>query len=162
MRRPDSHAGFTLIEVVVALAIVAIGMFALFRAVSDATNNSAYLRDRTFASWIAENRIAEIRLSGEFPSVDETEGDVEFAGESWHWKATVSQTPVQGMRRLDVRVRRAEDPADSTLAEITGFLGATLMAGGQSGTSWSGFGGPPAGGEDGGGNPPPGQGRVSR
>ena len=161
MRRPDSTHGFTLIEVVVALAIVAIGMFALFTAVSDATNNSAYLRDRTFAAWIAENRIAEVRLSGEFPSVDETEGDVQFAGADWHWKATVSQTPVQGMRRIDVRVRRAEDPAGSALGEMTGFLGATLIAGGQSGASWSGLGGGPTGGEDD-GNPPPGQGRPAK
>jgi general secretion pathway protein I len=161
MRRPDSTLGFTLIEVVVALAIVAIGMFALFSAVSDATNNSAYLRDRTFASWVAENRIAEVRLSGEFPSVDETEGDVEFAGTQWHWTATVSQTPVKGMRRLDVHVRRAEDPAGSSLAQMTGFLGATLIAGGESGASWSGLGGspPPAGSEEDGAS---GQGRTTK
>ncbi len=136
--------GFTLIEVVVAMAIVALGLMAVFRVVNDTVNNAAYLRDRTFANWIADNRLAEMRLAGEVPSVDETEGRLDYAGQAWRWTATVSQTPVENIRRIDVRVRRESDAEDSSLAQVTGFVGATIMGTAPSVTPWTG--GQPAGG----------------
>jgi general secretion pathway protein I len=149
MARADvAQRGFTLIEVVVAIAIVALGMMAVFRVVHDTVNNSTYLRDRTFATWIADNRLAEIRLAAGLPSVDETEGDVEFAGQKWHWRATVSQTPVDDLRRIDVRVRRADDAPDSSLAEVSGFAGAVAMDSPPSATPWTRA-GQPSDGTDG-------------
>jgi general secretion pathway protein I len=127
MRSPEQH-GFTLIEVVVALAIVAIGMLAVFKTIGDSVNNVEALRDRSFAGWIADNRIAEIRLSGQMPSVEETAGEVEFAGRRWHWVTKVSQTQVEGLRRIDVSVRRDGDPEDSSLVTLAGFVGATATA----------------------------------
>lgn len=147
--RPDR--GFTLIEVVVALAIVAIGMLAVFKTIGDTASNVAYLRDRSFASWIADNRITEMRLSGEMPSVDETEGDVEFAGRRWFWTTKVSQTQVEGLRRIDVSVRREEDAEGSSLVTLAGFVGQTATAAAISGTSWNAGadGGEPGGEQDG-------------
>lgn len=139
MRRPDSpQRGFTLIEVVVAMAIVALGLMAVFRVVNDTVNNASYLRDRTFATWIADNRLAELRLAGEIPSVDETEGRLDYAGQAWRWTATVAQTPVENIRRVDVRVRRESDAEDSSLAQVTGFVGATIMGTAPSPTPWTG------------------------
>lgn len=137
MPNPDASRGFTLIEVVVALAIVAIGMLAVFKTIGDTVNNVASLRDRSFATWIAGNRIAEVRLSGEMPSVDETRGELEYAGQRWHWVARVSQTPVDGLRRIDVSVRRDSDPAESSLANLAGFIGATATATPPSPTPWA-------------------------
>jgi general secretion pathway protein I len=149
--RPDTaERGFTLIEVVVAMAVVALGMMAVFRVVHDTVNNSAYLRDRTFATWIADNRLVELRLGTELPSVDRTEGEVEFANQQWRWVASVSQTPVAELRRIDVRVRRADDPEDSALAEVSGFVGAVAMSTPSSAAPWNGGadGGGGGGGED--------------
>jgi len=145
--RPDTtQRGFTLIEVVVAVAIVALGLMAVFRVVHATVNNAAYLRDRNFATWIADNRLTEMRLGTELPSVDETEGEVEFANQSWRWVATVSQTPVDDLRRIDVRVRRSTDPDDSSLAEVSGFVGAVVMGTPPTGTPWTGV--PDGQGED--------------
>ena len=142
--------GFTLIEVVVALAIVALGMFAVFKSIGDTTSNIGYLRDRSMAAWIADNRITEMRLSGEYPSVDKTEGDVDYAGRRWHWIATVSQTPVDGLRRIDMRVRRDGDAEDSSLVSLAGFVGSTATATGPSSTPWNSGapGGNPGGEQD--------------
>ncbi len=134
-RRP--HGGFTLVEVVVALAIVAIGMMAVFKTIGDTVSNVSSLRDRSFASWIADNRITEIRLSGQMPSVDETEGDLEYAGRRWHWTANVAQTQVNGLRRIDVRVRRDTDAEDTWLISLAGFVGATATSAPPSGTPWN-------------------------
>jgi general secretion pathway protein I len=141
--------GFTLVEVVVALAITAIGMLAVFKTIGDTTHNVTDLRDRTFASWIADNRITEIRISGEMPSVDETAGEVEFAGRRWHWVAKVSQTQVQGLRRIDVTVRREEDPEGATLAALAGFVGATATASPPAAADWHAYGDPGGPGDPG-------------
>ena len=128
MKRNPRNCGFTLIEVVVALAIVAIGMLAVFKTIGDTTHNVTELRDRSFAAWIADNRITEIRISGEMPSVEQTAGEVEFAGRRWHWITKVSQTQVQGLRRIDVSVRRDGDPDSASLVNLAGFVGATATA----------------------------------
>jgi general secretion pathway protein I len=138
MQPERRQSGFTLIEVVVAIAVVALGMMAVFRVVHDTVNNSIYLRDRTLATWIADNRLVEMRLAAEFPSVDETKGEVDYAGERWQWNAKVSQTPVDELRRIDVRVRREGDSEDSALAEVSGFVGAVATATGPSPTAWNG------------------------
>lgn len=128
--------GFTLIEVVVALAIVAVGIFAVLKTIGETANSVERLKDASFAAWIADNRLAEMRLTGQMPSVDETEGDVEFAGRTWHWTANVSQTPVEGLRRIDLSVRREADPPGSSLALIAGFVGATALAAPPSSKTW--------------------------
>jgi general secretion pathway protein I len=109
----------------------------VFKTIADTTHNVTDLRDRTFATWIADNRITEIRISGEMPSVEETAGEVEFAGRRWHWLTKVSQTQVQGLRRIDVSVRRDEDPDGSTLVTLAGFVGAVATASPPSNTVWS-------------------------
>lgn len=129
--------GFTLVEVVVALAIVAIGLFAVFKTIGETAGSVERFRDATFAAWIADNRLTELRLAGQMPSVDETEGELDFGGRRWHWTANVSQTPVEGLRRIDLSVRRADDPPGSSLATIAGFVGAAALSTGHSFTRWN-------------------------
>ena len=120
--------GFTLIEVLVALAIVAVGMAALLGALSSSASTTAYLRDKTFAEWVALNQIASLRLKMQTapPATGNTTGDVEFAGRSWHWRQEVSATEVQGIVRIDVKVR----PADIQAGEDNGwFVTVTGIAG---------------------------------
>jgi general secretion pathway protein I len=107
--RPRSHraAGFTLVEVLVALVIVAVGMSALLAALSSAADNTNYLRDKTFAQWVALNRVAEVRLQGRMPSKGKESGEVEFAGNRWQWEQEVSELDVPGVVRMDVKVRLA-------------------------------------------------------
>ncbi|MGA1463166.1 MAG: type II secretion system minor pseudopilin GspI [Steroidobacteraceae bacterium] len=119
-RRP---AGFTLIEVVVAMAVVALGLLAVFRVVSDTVNNTAHLRDRTFAEWIADNQLTEIRLRGSLPSVGTASGTVEYAGREWAWESTVSETPVPDLVRVDVEVRLSDSNGEGSLSRLSGFLG---------------------------------------
>ena len=77
--RRSSARGFTLIEVLAALVIVALGMLGVIEAVTQSARNGTYLREKTLAHWIALNVITEKRLQPEPPPVTESSGDVEFA-----------------------------------------------------------------------------------
>ena len=98
-------SGFTLVEVLVALVIVAVGMAVLMSAMGSAADTTAYLRDKTFAEWIALNEIAVVRLGTQLPPQGKTEGDLDYAGRKWHWEQTVSPLDFPGMLRVDVKVQ---------------------------------------------------------
>jgi len=115
--------GFTLIEVLVALAIVVVGMAAVLGALSSSADTVWYLRDKTFAQWVALNQIAMLRLSGQQTPVGDSSGDVDFAGRSWHWRREVVATEVPGVVRLDVSVRLAEVKAGDDQAWLTTVSG---------------------------------------
>jgi general secretion pathway protein I len=143
--------GFTLIEVLAALVIVSLGMMAVIQAVSQTASNSSYLRDKTLAHWVALNRLTEVRLEQSAPKVDETSDEVEMAGRTWRWTMTVTQTPVETMRRIDVSVRPAEADEDSSMATLTGFYGSAIAPPGAAIILWEGLGdanGPNAPGDD--------------
>ncbi len=115
--------GFTLIEVLVALAIVAIGMAAVLGALTSSANTISYLRDKTFAQWVALNQIATLRLSGQMTPTGNSDGNTDFAGRSWHWRREVTATQVPGVVRIDVKVRPADLKADDDSGWFTTVSG---------------------------------------
>jgi type II secretion system protein I len=142
------NRAFTLIEVMVALLVVAIGMLGAITAVSQAAGNSGYLRDKTLAHWIAMNKLTEVRLQKNAPSVDKTSDEVEMGRRKWKWTMNVTQTQVETMRRIDISVRPEEAPETTRLASITGFYGTAVAPPGSALISWQGAdSGPPQGGK---------------
>lgn len=109
-RNASCCSGFTLIEAVVALLIVALGMMAVYMQVSQYAATAAYIEEKTLASWIASNRLTELSVQPQWPELGESEDDVEFAGRQWHYVVEVSETAVENLRRVDVSVARAETP----------------------------------------------------
>lgn len=105
-------AGFTLIEIVVALAVLATAMGAIVTGMARFTGNAAVLRDKTIALWVAHNRLAEIELQPQWPDLGRSDGDVEMAGTDWRWFVTVSETPDPNVRRVDIRVQLERQEQD--------------------------------------------------
>ena len=125
-RAPRGVGGFTLIEVLVALAIVAIGMAAVLEALTSSANTALYLQDKTLAQWVALNRIETVRLSGTTPAVGTSNDTLDYAGRSWEWQETVTNTRIQGMRQIVVDVRPADSKAGDNrgwYASAAGFMG---------------------------------------
>lgn len=143
--------GFTLIEVLAALVIVALGMLGAIEAVNQSTRNATYLREKTIAHWIAMNIVTEQRLQSEAPPTADQNGELDFANERWHWTLKVTQTAVQSMRRLDVSVRRATAADGTSLASVSGFYGMAIGAAGGGSLSWTDSGENAGGGGGGGG-----------
>lgn len=116
-----SSRGFTLLEVMVALAIVALSLTAVTASMSQMINSAQTMRDRTYASWIALNRIAEMRLAAATPDVGASNGEVQYANTDWTWRAVVSETGVDDLYRIDVSVSLAG--SDGIIRTVTGFVG---------------------------------------
>lgn len=114
--------GFTLIEVLVAVAILAMALGAIVVGGSRYADNAMYLRDKTIASWVAHNLLNEWHISGEYPDIGEDSGEAEQAGREWAWRATISKTPDPDVRRVDIAVREADRDKDEKLLTVSGFL----------------------------------------
>ena len=123
--------GFTLVEVLVALVIVAFGMGAVLTAHTSAADSETRLREKTFAEWVGLNQLATERLRSTQPATGTREGDATMAGMPWHWQETVENMDIPGIRRITIRVRQGESgsatsQAPKPAADKTGWL-ATVM-----------------------------------
>jgi general secretion pathway protein I len=130
-RRPrlevGGNRGFTLIEVLVALMVVAMGLAALMIAVSSTARTSGYLRDKTLAQWMALNRLSEVRLNlSKFGQNTDT-GELYFANRTWHYDTRYFDTSITTMKRVVVRVYAGDAKTKGNpVAESTGFTGGAL------------------------------------
>jgi general secretion pathway protein I len=119
--------GFTLLEVIVALAVIAFSLAAAASAVSGSARNASGLQQRTYAHWVAMNKMAELQIDKKWPSLRTTRGSMLMARHEWFWSMKVSKTPdgKDLLRRVDIMVRPEEDD-ESPLATVTGFVGRPL------------------------------------
>jgi general secretion pathway protein I len=96
--------GFTLIELVVALAVLAIGMTAVLNAASQAAHAGTFLKQRTIAHWVASNRAAELSINSEWPDPGVTSGTEVMAEQTWQWETEVQTTEVPELQLVTIRV----------------------------------------------------------
>ena len=120
------HHGFTLLEVMVALAILAIVMGALIKVTDSYAFNAGYLQQKTLAQWIAENKAVEYQLMQEFPAVGKKEGQIEMAKVEWQWRVKVSNTEDRRLRRLDISVALKDGDLDTPITTLVAFVGQPL------------------------------------
>jgi general secretion pathway protein I len=133
-----SQGGFTLVEVLVALMIVAMGLAALMTAVSGTARTSGYLRDKTLAQWMALNRLSEVRLNLNKFGQNTDSGELNFANRTWHYDTRYFDTSIATMKRVVVRVYAGDAKTKGNpLAESTGFLGSAIAVPGSSNVDWT-------------------------
>ena len=122
--KPAGSSGFTLVEVMVALAIVAIAVPALLFALFQQLDGTEYLRDRSIASWIATDRMSELRLvvakQGAVPK-GELLGETRLAERDWYWWIEQQATEIPGFIRVDVKVS-LEAERTQPLHTLTAFV----------------------------------------
>lgn len=114
--------GFTLLEIMVALAVLALAMGALVKTSSDYTSNQTYLRDRTMTNWVARNVLAQHQLENQWPRTGERKGTLEMGWQEWEWLAKISQTDEEKLRRIDVEVHAIDSEDETPITVLSGFL----------------------------------------
>jgi general secretion pathway protein I len=119
--RCHNQNGFTLLEVLVALTILAIALAAIIGAASNQALNTTHLRDKTLAHWVAMNKIAEMQMAAEWPAKGKIRGEEEMGLHEWHWVRTVTETPDGRVRQVDIAVYRDKQD-DHPVSSLTSFL----------------------------------------
>ncbi len=121
IRRRTDQSGFTLIEILVSLAIMSIVLGVLIQTAGASAANAGRLRDRTIAQWVGSNTLAELQLSGTFPETGSKTGNTEMLGITWYWKTRVQKVEDEDLRRVDIEIRKQEDSQNPMLT-IAGFV----------------------------------------
>ena len=129
--------GFTLLEVMIALAVVSIGLVAASSSIAQLTANGMYLRDKTMAHWIAMNKLSELRLAETWPDVGKSDDEIDYGSQTWHWTAEVTETQVENLRRIDLTVARKDKKNEVVVARLSGFAGQPRSASGVP-SPWTG------------------------
>lgn len=132
--------GFTLVEVLVALVIVALGAAAVLSALRTAADSAQRQRERMLAGQVAMNRMVETRLEPEWPTTGTREGSVEMGGRRWQWRQQIDRSPYEGVLQITVQVRPEPAAAAKTdqgwTVTLTGARGRSLLADPASDRLW--------------------------
>lgn len=118
--------GFTLIEVLIATAVLALALGSFLAASAHYADYARYIHDKTVAQWVAHNRLVQYQLADGWPDTGTDEGNVEMGDRRWHWQAEISESPNPAVRRIDVRVYRIDpatgEPQANPLVTLSGFV----------------------------------------
>jgi general secretion pathway protein I len=127
MRGTAKQRGFTLMEVLVAMTILSLSLLAVIKVVSEVSTSAMQLQDKTYAQWVALNKVAEMRLQTTWPPVGKSDGDSDLAGRTWHWNMEVKSTDDKDVHKLEVSVNPESDKDNAVpTVSVTAFLGRPL------------------------------------
>jgi general secretion pathway protein I len=125
LKNSASNKGFTLVEVMVALAVVAVALPALLMSLYQQVDGTAYLRDRSLASMVAANKLVELRLLSRARQSllkGRDSGIEEFGEREWYWWIESTPTEIEQFYRLEIRVAAGEDDEQQPLHTLVAFL----------------------------------------
>lgn len=97
--------GFTLIEMLLALAVFAYAASSILAVLGQTAKNLSELEQMTFASWVANDRLTELQVDKTWPPQNKAKGERELAGQKWHWSQLVEKTADNNLRKVSVEVR---------------------------------------------------------
>ena len=113
---------FTLLEVMVALLVIAIGLGAVIQASSSSTWQSGHIREKAIAGWVAQNQMAIFRAKRVWDSSNRKTGTAEMANIEWNFEITISATTDPSFRKIEIDVFQAEDKEKRVKAHLTGYM----------------------------------------
>jgi len=114
--------GFTLIEILVALAIVAVALTAGMRALAQSADSATALKARTLGLWVAQNRLAAAQVAAPWPAAGSYQGNAVQAGATFLWREVVTATPNPAFRKIEITVMEPDRP-EYQVARLVGFIG---------------------------------------
>ncbi|WP_281268918.1 type II secretion system minor pseudopilin GspI [Alteromonas aestuariivivens] len=113
--------GMTLLEVMVALLIFALTGTAVLKAASNHLNSVGQVEQITFATWVANNRLNELKLTNQWPPKNNLKGSMQMADRTWYWQQTVKKTNDDDLRAIDIIVG-LDERYESTLTTVTTYV----------------------------------------
>ncbi len=114
--------GFTLVEVLVAMTILAVGVSALVSASGASAFRSSILRQKEVGRWVASNHLATLQALPSWPRIGAANTEVEMINQRWYINTRTRRLADEDLRRLDIEVRLIPDE-ESYIYSVTGFVG---------------------------------------
>ena len=115
MMKTDTKKAFTLLEVLVAMSVLAIGMLTLVKVSTQNTIQTGYLKDKTLAHWVAVNKMNEVKLESSWPDKGKSNGTITMANRDWYWKLKVTDYGKQSEKvrilKIDIRLEERNEDA---------------------------------------------------
>jgi general secretion pathway protein I len=116
----NGRRGFTLIEVIVAVLVVALALSGLLMLTTQQVRQAGQLRDRTLGDFVAQNVLTQMRLSEAFPETGTRNGEARMGAQNFSWRMRISNTQDPAMRRVEISVfNQNNEPA----AQLNAFQG---------------------------------------
>lgn len=122
MYRMTPVKGFTLVEVLVSLVLLAVALSAMIKTASENTVNTATIRNKYLASIIATNKISELQIAKTWPSTGKSNGNTELARQDWHWQMEIENTPDENLRKVILKIS-LEENKEKTFYTLNAYLG---------------------------------------
>lgn len=117
----SKNKGFTLLEVMLSMAVFAIAGVALLSTANTNITNLNAFEEKIIASWVASNQLVETKLVNKWPPDNKEKGSTEIAGQTWFWEQVALKTTDDNLRQLTVDVRIAESD-ESSIASLVTFV----------------------------------------
>lgn len=137
MNQRRRQNGFTLIEVLIATAVIALALGSFIAAGAHYADYARYIHDKTIAQWVARNQLVKYELAPSWPDTGTQEGNADMGRRRWHWTAEIQESPNPAVRRIDVRVFRIDaesgKPETESLVTLSGFVTQNESADGDGG-----------------------------
>lgn len=126
-KKHKKATGFTLVEILVALAILSISLSSVLYVINQNTLNLIYLKDKTFAHWVAMNKVTEFRINPALiKNTSRLSGHYSLAQREWKWTAQLTRTEDKELNKLSINVYSAEDD-EMKLATLNSFVTFSLQ-----------------------------------
>jgi general secretion pathway protein I len=116
----QTNKGFTLIEVMIALSVVAIGLMATLKAINQEISGSSITQNKMIALWLLQNKMTEIRLNSALPNIGSNQGNQMLLNQTWQWQTNTKATANEKIRKVEVSISL---PAQDKLLSQTIYLG---------------------------------------
>ena len=122
-RKPSKHhhRGFTLIEILVALAIIAIALAALIKASGSHTASVAYIKQKSIAHWVAMNEITELKIKQSWPAIGDKKGSADMANHEWFWLREIKETANDDTHQVTFTIFLDED-GEQNVTRLIGYI----------------------------------------
>jgi len=123
MNKPNGQWGFTLLEVLIALAVLAILASAVVSQTSNSTRQLQILEQKTHALWVAEYHLNQLRIADNWPNIGRSNQVVEYAEKNWLLSTQVSSTSDPWLRKITVTIASDHDTRQQNILTLTGYKG---------------------------------------
>lgn len=115
-----SQQGFTLIEILISLAVIAISLGAILSTSGSQAQQAGYLKQKTIAHWVAANEITKLQIENSFPALGDEKGSTEMANYDWYWLRTTKELAItKSIREISIQVF-ADKQYKNKLTQLTG------------------------------------------